>query len=176
MEEGAVFGSEEELEEAFDELEERHLLGWNPSIRSFDMHPIVRSIVWRRLGEFGRREIARFHGDYFGQAASEGVAEPLQQFYLFHQWFFSLIELKRYEEAFDVLDTRIAEDLSENGRTFEITEMLEALLEERDPRRMRLTDPTKRADCLFDLKSRIFFRREVPRQRAVRCGIGRTAE
>ena len=151
VEEGAVFGSEEELEEAFDELEERHLLGWNPSIRSFDMHPIVRSIVWRRLGEFGRREIARFHGDYFGQAASEGVAEPLQQFYLFHQWFFSLIELKRYEEAFDVLDTRIAEDLVENGRTFEITEMLEALLEERDPRRMRLTDPTKRADCLFDL-------------------------
>jgi hypothetical protein len=151
VEQGAVFGSEDMMDEAFDELEQRHLLGWNPSVRSFDMHPIIRAIVWRRLSEFGRREIARLHGDYFGQAAAEGEAKSPQQFYSFHQWFFSLIELNRFEEAFDLLALRFAEDLVEKGRSYEIVEMLEALIEEGDPQRMRLTISKKRADYLVNL-------------------------
>jgi tetratricopeptide (TPR) repeat protein len=151
VEQGAVFANEDEIDETFDELEQRYLIGWNRPVRSFDMHPIIRAIVWRRLGEFGRREIARFHSDYFGQAAAEGMAKSPQQFYSFHQLFFSLIELKRYDEAFDLLASRVLADLVESGRSYEVVEMLEAILEEGDPGRMRLTNPTKRADCLYYL-------------------------
>ena len=51
IEDGKLFDEETKLVAALTELEERGLLGWNISANRYDLHPIVRGVVWSSMGE-----------------------------------------------------------------------------------------------------------------------------
>jgi tetratricopeptide (TPR) repeat protein len=51
--------SSPQLDAALTELEDRGLLGWDRSANRYDLHPIVRGVVWSGIDEERRREVYR---------------------------------------------------------------------------------------------------------------------
>jgi hypothetical protein len=52
---GKVFPDEQALDAALTELEDRGLLGWDRRANRYDMHPIVRGVVWGGLDDEARQ-------------------------------------------------------------------------------------------------------------------------
>ncbi|HYX40447.1 MAG TPA: hypothetical protein VE821_02055, partial [Pyrinomonadaceae bacterium] len=48
---------ERELDEALTELEDRGLVGWDKRANRYDLHPLVRGVVWSGLGDDARRGV-----------------------------------------------------------------------------------------------------------------------
>jgi tetratricopeptide (TPR) repeat protein len=55
--EGKICVDESELDEALAELEDRGLIGWDKRANRYDLHPIVRRVVWNRLSDDTRRGV-----------------------------------------------------------------------------------------------------------------------
>jgi tetratricopeptide (TPR) repeat protein len=119
------------LDAVLEELEGRGLIGWDRQNATFDMHPIVRGVVWRRVGQVGRELVIQAHNSYFertvvrdGKVASDGGAR-LDSLV---QYFFVLLELGRLGEAFALLADNFFDDaVYRHGFAHESAEMLEAL-------------------------------------------------
>src|SRR6185503_1763215 len=60
-----LFSEEEELDMALTELEYRGLVGWDRRANRYDLHPIVRRVVWSRLSYDMRREVYAGLESYF---------------------------------------------------------------------------------------------------------------
>ncbi|HEX7314207.1 MAG TPA: DUF4062 domain-containing protein [Pyrinomonadaceae bacterium] len=101
--EGKPCLDERELDELLTELEDRGLVGWDKRANRYDLHPIVRGVVWSRLDNIIRRGIYEQLLDHFqslprqiGLQSAIGLADLAADIELFN----SLIGLKRYDEAF----------------------------------------------------------------------------
>jgi len=102
-------GNQREPEEALDriltELEDRGLVGWDRRANRYDLHPIVRGVVWAALDSPARKAIyGQLHG-YFDAAPKppdweevESLEELTPAIELYH----TLIGLERYDEAITV--------------------------------------------------------------------------
>jgi tetratricopeptide (TPR) repeat protein len=55
--EGKVCAKENELDEVLIELEDRGLVGWDKRANRYDLHPIVRGVVWNGLSDYIRRDV-----------------------------------------------------------------------------------------------------------------------
>ena len=55
--ESKLFPSETGLDHTLKELEDRGLLGWDKRANRYDLHPIVRGVVWSGMAEEGRRVV-----------------------------------------------------------------------------------------------------------------------
>src|ERR1041385_318487 len=55
--EGKLFPSERGLDQALKELEDRGLLGWDKRANRYDLHPIVRGVVWSGLANEVRNDV-----------------------------------------------------------------------------------------------------------------------
>src|SRR5207248_5292726 len=55
--EGKACADERELDEVLTELEDRGLVGWDKRANRYDLHPLVRGVVWSGLNEDARRGV-----------------------------------------------------------------------------------------------------------------------
>jgi tetratricopeptide (TPR) repeat protein len=55
--EGKPCADERELDEVLTELEDRGLVGWDKRANRYDLHPLVRGVVWSGLGDDARRGV-----------------------------------------------------------------------------------------------------------------------
>ena len=104
------FSQLSELDRALSILEDRGLLGWDRQANRYDLHPIVRGVVWNRLDDASKRDI-------YGSLQSHFEAMPMLEDYLkvesvedlspAIELYNILIGQGRYEEAFEIFRDRL---------------------------------------------------------------------
>jgi tetratricopeptide (TPR) repeat protein len=122
---------ERELDAMLTELENRGLVGWDKRANRYDLHPIVRGVVWGGLGEDTRRGVytilhAHFEAlpmiDDYSQVNSLEDLTPAIELYN------TLIGLGRYDDAallfYERLDDATLYRLSASRLRVELLEML----------------------------------------------------
>ncbi len=128
---GKACADEHELDEVLTELEDRGLIGWDKRANRYDLHPIVRGVVWAGLGEDTRRGIytslhAHFEAlpmidDYFTVNSLEDLTPAIELYN-------TLIGLGRYDDAGRLFAERLEKAmlyrLSANRHRIELLEML----------------------------------------------------
>src|ERR1035438_3950905 len=62
---GKPFADERTLDLAFVDLEDRGLLGWDRRANRYDLHPIVRGVVWSGLDQVSRQRVYADLRSYF---------------------------------------------------------------------------------------------------------------
>lgn len=147
----ATLVAESDLETCFDNLQDRNLIGWNDEAESFDMHPIVRGVVWRGLGQDGRRIVAAAYGAYFGGLVFAATGQGGEQLFAIQQQFFSLIELGRYLEAYELIEPHVEFNVVTGTHRRAFVEMLEALVVDRTKFTTRLIRPADQVRFLWTL-------------------------
>ena len=93
------------LDHTLTDLEDRGLIGWDRHSNRYDLHPIVRSVVWAALSSSAQKDIYYHLHGYFDAAPKQLEWEKIEciddlstAIELYH----SLIGLESYDEAFDV--------------------------------------------------------------------------
>jgi len=123
--------SEPELDEVLNELEDRGLVGWDRRANRYDLHPIVRGVVWNSLGKDTQRGVytilhAHFEAlpmtdHYLNVNSLEDLAPAIELYN-------TLIELGRFGDAGTVfrerLDSATLWRLSASRLRIELLEML----------------------------------------------------
>ncbi len=98
------------LDATLTELEDRGLVGWDKAANRYDLHPIVRGVVWQALDARARRERYSALQRYFDAAprppAWEEV-ESLDDLTTGIELFHTLIGLGRYDDACEVFDDHL---------------------------------------------------------------------
>jgi hypothetical protein len=129
--EGKVCANEHELDEVLSELEDRELVGWDKRANRYDLHPLVRGVVWSGLGEDTQRGVytslhAHFEAlpmidNYLEVNSLDDLTPPIELYN-------SLIGLGRYDDAFLVFHDRLEKAtlyrLSASRQRVELLEML----------------------------------------------------
>jgi hypothetical protein len=124
------FSTEHAFDRALADLDERGLLGWDRRANRYDLHPIVRGVVWSSADEGDRQVIAermRAHFEPMPRIEDEKV-ERLEDLTSAVELYVSLIRLRRFDEAFDVFKLRLGRPtlfrLSAARQRVELLEML----------------------------------------------------
>ncbi|HKC63977.1 MAG TPA: hypothetical protein VKB86_10085, partial [Pyrinomonadaceae bacterium] len=129
--EGKACAVERELDEVLTELEDRGLLGWDRRANRYDLHPIVRGVVWSNLSNDARHGIytmlqAHFEAvpmidDYLKVNSLEDLTPAIELYN-------TLIGLGRYDDACEVFYERLDEAahfrLSASRQRVELLELL----------------------------------------------------
>jgi tetratricopeptide (TPR) repeat protein len=148
------FTDERALDRAFVDLEDRGLLGWDWRANRYDLHPIVRGVVWNGLDQGGRQGVYVVLQVYFEpfptvkwqEVASLDDLTPAIELYN------TLIGLGLYEDAYVVFRDRLS-----NATLYRLSasrlrvELLEALFPDGLDRQPRLTDSARQAFTLNTL-------------------------
>ena len=99
------------LDATLTELEDRGLVGWDKTANRYDLHPIVRGVVWQSLDVRARRDIYGVLHNYFDAVprppAWEKV-ESLEDLTAGIELFHTLIGLERYEDAYVVFHDHLS--------------------------------------------------------------------
>jgi tetratricopeptide (TPR) repeat protein len=99
------------LDATLTELEDCGLVGWDKAANRYDLHPIVRGVVWQALNARARQDIYGALHSYFDAAprppAWEKVAS-LEDLTLGIELFHTLIGLERYEDAYVVFHDHLS--------------------------------------------------------------------
>ena len=69
------FSSDDALDRALADLDDRGLVGWDRRANRYDLHPIVRGVVWSGAGEGDRQAIAERMRAHFEPMPAHGVGE-----------------------------------------------------------------------------------------------------
>ena len=129
--EGKPCADEHELDKVLTELEDRGLVGWDKRANRYDLHPLVRGVVWSGLGDDARRGVytslhAHFEAvpmidDYLKVNSLEDLTPAIELYN-------TLIGLGRYDDACEVFYERLSEAtlyrLSASRQRVELLEML----------------------------------------------------
>ncbi len=103
------FATLKELDRSLTALEDRGLLGWDRRANRYDLHPIVRGVVWRGLEDAVR-------GDIYGSLRRHFEAMPMINYSEVEcaedltpaiELFNSLIGLGNYEDAYTIFRDRL---------------------------------------------------------------------
>ncbi len=91
------------------ELEDRGLVGWDRPANRYDLHPIVRGVVWNSLSQERRREVCETLQAHFQpiEVPSSKNVTRLEDLTPAIELFHSLIELGRFDDAFIVFRDRL---------------------------------------------------------------------
>lgn len=122
---------ERELDKVLTELEDRGLVGWDKRANRYDLHPLVRGVVWSGLGDDARRNVytnlhAHFEAvpmidDYLEVNSLEDLTPAIELYN-------TLIGLGRYDDAFEVFRDRLSSAtlyrLSASRQRVELLELL----------------------------------------------------
>jgi tetratricopeptide (TPR) repeat protein len=129
--EGKACADERELDEVLTELEDRGLVGWDKRANRYDLHPLVRGVVWNGLGDDTRHGVytslhAHFEAvpmidDYLKVKSLEDLTPAIELYN-------TLIGLARFDDAYVVFRDRLSKAtlyrLSANRQRVELLEML----------------------------------------------------
>ena len=108
--ESAPCADEATLDRILRELEDRGLVGWERSANRYDLHPIVRSVVWAGLAEGERRGVLeKLHDHFKAQPMVENWrdVESMADLEPAIELYDKLIGLRHYQEAFELFRDRI---------------------------------------------------------------------
>jgi len=129
---------ERELGVALDELEDRGLLGWDKHANRYDLHPIVRGVVWSGLDDDARRGVyTKLHAHFEAlPAIDEDEVNRLEDLMPTIELYNTLVGLGRYDDALTILEERMSSliyRLSAAQKMAELIEMLFPTGIEREP-------------------------------------------
>jgi tetratricopeptide (TPR) repeat protein len=123
--------SHRELDLILTELEDRGLVGWDKKANRYDLHPIVRGVVWQALDGKSRKGIYNDLRTYFDAVPRPPdylKVESLEDLTPAIELYQSLIGLKSYQDAYilfrDHLDHATHYRLSANRQRAELLECL----------------------------------------------------
>ncbi|MGO9271016.1 MAG: DUF4062 domain-containing protein [Terriglobia bacterium] len=127
---GKLFSNATALDFALTELEDRGLLGWDRRANRYDLHPIVRSVVWSGLDDGTRRStygVLETHFKSLPPVDQESV-DSLEDLTGAIELYNALIGLGRYDDAgwlfYNRLDRPTHYRLSASRQRVELLEML----------------------------------------------------
>ena len=129
--EGKPCADERDLDEVLTELEDRGLIGWDKRANRYDLHPLVRGVVWGGLGDDARRGVytslhAHFEAvpmidDYLEVNSLEDLTPAIELYN-------TLIGLRRYDDALNFFYERLNKAthfrLSASRQRVELLELL----------------------------------------------------
>jgi tetratricopeptide (TPR) repeat protein len=129
--ENKACANEPELDAALNELEDRALVGWDKRANRYDLHPLVRGVVWSGLNDDVRRGVYTNMQEHFEAVPKIDDYNKVNTFEdltpaveLYH----TLIGLRRYDDAFklfaELLDKATHFRLSANRQRTELLELL----------------------------------------------------
>ena len=129
--EGKILPSENALDTTLTELEDRGLLGWDKRSNRYDLHPIVRGVVWGGLTDDMRRDVYTTLHRYFEalpMVEDDQHVESLEDLTPAIELYNTLIGLGRYDDALLLFDGHISRAihfrLSASRQRIELLEML----------------------------------------------------
>jgi tetratricopeptide (TPR) repeat protein len=130
-EKGKTFDEETALIAALAELEGRGLVGWDKRANRYDLHPIVRGVVWSSLSEDTRCGVYKGLYEYFAalpMVANYLKVNSLEDLTSDIELYSSLIGLQRYDDAGRLFHERFGKTmvhrLSSNRQIVELLETL----------------------------------------------------
>lgn len=119
------------LDVVLTELEDRGLMGWDKLANRYDLHPIVRGVVWEALAPEAKHSLYSELHTYFDAAPRPpqwDKVERLEDLTIGVELFDKLIGVKRYEDAYvifrDHLDLATHYRLSAGRMRMELLERL----------------------------------------------------
>ncbi len=145
-----LLASEEEVRAALRDLSARELLFLDEDLGECDMHPLVRGVVWKGLPKEWKDSLAERHGSYFyDRQAGDDAISPLGFAALQHLWF-SLLERRRWDAAFEAVEPTIHTQIIRQGRAIEIVRMFDALRDETMSAGEPVANqPANQRECLY---------------------------
>ncbi|HEV7892849.1 MAG TPA: DUF4062 domain-containing protein [Pyrinomonadaceae bacterium] len=101
--------NERELDEVLTELEDRGLVGWDKRANRYDLHPLVRGVVWSGLSDDARRGVYTSLHEHFEALpdVDEDSVRSLEDLAPAIELYSTLIGLKRYDDALDLFYDRL---------------------------------------------------------------------
>jgi tetratricopeptide (TPR) repeat protein len=131
IKEGKVCADEHELDEVLTELEDRGVVGWDKRANRYDLHPIVRGVVWNGLGDDTKRGVytsLRAHFETLPKIGDWRKVSYLEELTPTIELYNTLINLGRYDDAERLFYERLSDAtlyrLSANRQRVEYLEML----------------------------------------------------
>lgn len=97
-----------DLDHALTDLEDRGLLGWDRRANRYDLHPIVRGVVWTALDDEKRSDLYGTLRTHFGAMGITADVEGIDDLRPAIELYNTLLGLKLYDEASDVFCNRLA--------------------------------------------------------------------
>ncbi|PYS25759.1 MAG: hypothetical protein DMF72_00660 [Acidobacteria bacterium] len=103
--------NEPDLDAVLNELEDRGLIGWDKRANRYDLHPLVRGVVWSGLGDDARRGVyTNLHAHF---EAVPIIDDPLKVNSLEDltpaiELYNTLVGLERYDDAYVVFRDRLS--------------------------------------------------------------------
>jgi tetratricopeptide (TPR) repeat protein len=123
--------NEQELDKVLTELEDRGLVGWDKRANRYDLHPIVRGVVWSNLADETRRSVytsLHAHFEALPMIDDWQKVNSLEDLTPAIELYNTLIGLERYDDAWAVFIGRLKEAmlyrLSDGSKRIELLEML----------------------------------------------------
>jgi len=108
------YGAERGLDAGLTDLEDRGLVGWDRAANRYDLHPIVRSVVWDRADTARRRQVYAALQDYFGslpKVSDWRRVQAVEDLTAAIEWYHALIGLERYDDAYLVFSEYLSNAL-----------------------------------------------------------------
>lgn len=106
-----LFSSESQLDTALSDLEDRGLVGWDKRGNRYDLHPIVRSVVWNLLEDKTKQDLYTSLSGYFGSIPSPTRPTRLEDLTSTLELFHTLIGLQKFDEAWMVYNDHLRSNL-----------------------------------------------------------------
>jgi tetratricopeptide (TPR) repeat protein len=123
--------SESELDPILNELEDRGLVGWDKRANRYDLHPIVRGVVWSRLATKTQHAVYSSLHTHFAELPMIGDwrrVTGLEDLTPAIELYNSLIGMGRYDDAAVIFRDRLSEPtlyrVSAGRQRLELLEML----------------------------------------------------
>ncbi|HEX8130686.1 MAG TPA: DUF4062 domain-containing protein [Pyrinomonadaceae bacterium] len=154
-EQGKLFDEETNLDTALTDLEDCGLVGWDKRANRYDLHPIVRGVVWSGLGNDARRGVYTSLHAHF--EAVPKIDDPLKVNSLEDltpaiELYNTLIGLGRYDDAYDLFYERLGNaTIYRLSASRQLVELLELLFPEGQEQLPRLNKQAGQAYTLIAL-------------------------
>jgi tetratricopeptide (TPR) repeat protein len=102
---GKLCADDRTLDGLLGELEDRGLVGWDKAANRYDLHPVVRGVVWVSLGVAAKRGILDELHSFFDAAPRPPDypnVESVEDLTATLELFDKLVRLERYDSAFEI--------------------------------------------------------------------------
>jgi tetratricopeptide (TPR) repeat protein len=171
--EGKPCADERELDGVLTELEDRGLVGWDKRANRYDLHPLVRGVVWSGLGDDARRgvytslhthfEAVPMIDDFLKVNSLEDLTPAIELYN-------ALIGLERYDDAGDIFYEQLSSAmLFRLGVSPQHIKLLEMLFTDGLDRLPRLSKPAAQAFMISALATGYQFSGQPGRAATLFC-------
>ena len=153
--ESKACASESELDAVLNELDDRGLIGWDKRANRYDLHPIVRGVVWGKLTEDTRRGVYSNLQGHFAALPMDvdwRQVNSIDQLTPAIELYHSLIGLGKYDEAAKLFEDRLmVAVLHRLNASREFVDLLTMLFPDGLDQSPRITNPDTKGLIIFAL-------------------------